>query len=65
MTSVSTPAYLERTPFYFYRLKEGENLDNVADKFKIPLEKLLAENSGVEPQPGEVVTINMKHSALT
>ena len=69
MTLSITPAYDREKPayvpedadFYFYRVREGESLADIAVKFKVPTQAVSQDGSSTaDPIPGQVVEINLK-----
>ncbi len=66
MTLSITPAYDREKPayvpedadLYFYRVRDGESLDDIAVKFNVP--SAAVSLGGADLAPGQVVEINLK-----
>jgi hypothetical protein len=56
------PAYVpEDADFYFYRIKDGESLGDIAAKFNVPAQAVSLDGSSLaEAIPGQIVEINLK-----
>jgi len=53
-------SFREKSPLYFHRLKEGETIEMIAQKYEVSPQIILAENPRFESKPGEVVVINLR-----
>lgn len=55
------PAYVpDDADFYFYRVKQGEDLEDIAAKFSVPAQAVALGDPAAELIPGQVVEINLK-----
>lgn len=50
---------LKNVPYYFYRVKEDESLEHIADKMGVAINQLAWEQPGAQPQPGDIVVVNL------
>jgi LysM repeat protein len=53
-TTTVVPVTTADTTRYFYEIKEGENLNMIAQKFCVPITELIALNRSILPDPNSV-----------